>query len=197
MEKIIDEIFDIYISKTFYEKSLREMNIISLINTINRSIQKASLSINDLLSHNQYLFLELKMSSTSQELCNRIKDIYRIILAKGEKNQSLRTEDFGQQLKQYIVENYSRDISLNDIADHFSLSPNYMSLVFKKTLDSTFKEYLNRFRCEKAKELLRQPDIRVAEVSAMVGITNVNTFIRIFKKDCGISPGQYQAQLKK
>ena len=72
-----------------------------------------------------------------------------------------------------------------------------MSLVFKKTLDSTFKEYLNRFRCEKAKELLRQPDIRVAEVSAMVGITNVNTFIRIFKKDCGISPGQYQAQLKK
>ena len=197
VEKIIDEIFDIYISKTFYEKSLREMNIISLINTINRSIQKASLSINDLLSHNQYLFLELKMSSTSQELCNRIKDIYRIILAKGEKNQSLRTEDFGQQLKQYIVENYSRDISLNDIADHFSLSPNYMSLVFKKTLDSTFKEYLNRFRCEKAKELLRQPDIRVAEVSAMVGITNVNTFIRIFKKDCGISPGQYQAQLKK
>lgn len=197
VEKIIDEIFDIYISKTFYEKSLREMNIISLINTINRSIQKASLSINDLLSHNQYLFLELKMSSTSQELCNRIKDIYRIILAKGEKNQSLRTEDFGQQLKQYIVENYSRDISLNDIADHFSLSPNYMSLVFKKTLDSTFKEYLNRFRCEKAKELLRQPDIRVAEVSAMVGIANVNTFIRIFKKDCGISPGQYQAQLKK
>lgn len=196
-EKIIDEIFDIYISKTFYQKSLREMNIISLINTINRSIQKASITLDELLSDNQYLFLELKMASTSQELCDKVKHTYKIIFDQCTKNQSIRTEDLGQQLKEYINEHYSVDISLNDIADHFSLSPNYMSLIFKKTLNNTFKDYLNKFRCEKAREILEnQPDIRISEVSGMIGIQNVNTFIRLFKKDCGMSPGQYQAQFK-
>lgn len=193
VEKTIDEIFEIYISKTFYEKSLREMNIISLINTINRSIQKVSLNIADVLQDNQFLILELKMSLSAQELCGKTKDIFRMIISHNEQNQSIQTEDFGQQLQKYISENYSKDISLNDIADYFSLSPNYMSLLFKKTLNTTFKDYLAKYRCEKATELLKKhPDMYVQDISAAVGIQNVNTFIRIFKKYYSTSPGKYK-----
>lgn len=195
IEKIIDEIFDIYISKTFHEKSLREMNTISLINTINRSMQKASLDAGDLLLNNQYLLLELKMASSPDELRQKVKGVYQTILSLCEKKQKIRSEDLNNRLQDYICHHYSEDFSLNDMADWFGLSPNYMSLVFKNIMDCNFKEYLTRFRCEKAKELLlTQPGLKISEVAAMVGVQNVNTFIRVFKKECGVSPGQYQAE---
>lgn len=197
IHKIIDEIFDIYISKTFHEKSLREMNVISLINTINRSLQKASLNAADLLPSNQYMMLELKMSSTSDELRQKIKAIYQTIISLCDKKQKIRSADLNNQLQNYIQQHYSEDISLNDLADWFNLSPNYMSLVFKNVMNCNFKEYLTTFRCQKAKELIQnQPNAKISEVAAMVGIQNVNTFIRVFKKDCGMSPGKYQDGLK-
>lgn len=198
IEKIIDEIFEIYISKTFYEKNLREMNVISLINTINRSIQKASLNISDVLHDSQYLLLELKMAGSSQELCSKTKDIFRMIISHYDQNLSIQTKDLGQQLQQYISSNYTKDISLNDIADSFSLSPNYMSMLFKKTLNTTFKDYLAKYRCKKAAELLKEyPDMHVQDISAAVGIQNVNTFIRLFKKYYFTSPGKYKIESAK
>ena len=55
------------------------------------------------------------------------------------------------------------------------------------------KDYLSRLRCERAKEILdAQPDIKLAQLGEQVGILNVNTLIRVFKKYTGVSPGQYQ-----
>ena len=72
-----------------------------------------------------------------------------------------------------------------------------MSLVFKNIMDCNFKEYLSKIRCQKARELMEQnQNLKISEIAAMVGIQNVNTFIRVFKKDCGISPGQYLLKIK-
>ena len=197
-EKIIDEIFDIYICKTFHDKNLREMNVISLLNTINRSMQRASVNSSDILPPNRYLILELKMAASPEELRSSVKEIYRLIISQYERKQQVRSEDLNNRLQNYIETHYSEDISLNDLAEWFGLSPNYMSLVFKNVMQCNFKEYLSKIRCEKARALIDQNQaLKISEIAAMVGIQNVNTFIRVFKKDCGISPGQYLAESKK
>lgn len=196
-EKIIDEIFDIYICKTFHQKNLREMNVISLLNTINRSMQRASVNAEDILPPSRYLILELKMASSPEELRGKVKEIYRQIISQCEKKQQVKSEDLNNRLQNYIENHYSEDISLNDLAEWFGLSPNYMSLVFKNIMECNFKEYLSKIRCQKARELMEQnQNLKISEIAAMVGIQNVNTFIRVFKKDCGISPGQYLLKIK-
>ena len=55
-----------------------------------------------------------------------------------------------------------------------------------------FKEYLNIYRIKKAKEIIKQNNyVTVKELSAMVGFNNSDTFIRVFKRYEGTSPGQY------
>ena len=173
------------------------MNVISLLNTINRSMQRASVNAEDILPPSRYLILELKMASSPEELRGKVKEIYRQIISQCEKKQQVKSEDLNNRLQNYIENHYSEDISLNDLAEWFGLSPNYMSLVFKNIMDCNFKEYLSKIRCQKARELMEQnQNLKISEIAAMVGIQNVNTFIRVFKKDCGISPGQYLLKIK-
>ncbi|MCA1321659.1 AraC family transcriptional regulator [Bacillus tianshenii] len=92
-------------------------------------------------------------------------------------------------------ENYQQDISLSELAEHFNLSSSYISTIFKANTGENFKESLNRYRIQKAKEILSSEDMKVNQVAEMVGYNNVNTFIRIFKKYVGLSPGQYDKSI--
>ena len=57
---------------------------------------------------------------------------------------------------------------------------------------NNFKDFLNRYRIEKAKEILRDdPSIKIVDLSAMVGFNSSNSFIRVFSKYEGITPGAY------
>lgn len=92
----------------------------------------------------------------------------------------------------YIYENYWDDIMLNDLAEHLNISPKYCGILFKQLSDNNFKDFLNRYRIEKAKEILRDdPSIKIVDLSAMVGFNSSNSFIRVFSKYEGITPGAY------
>lgn len=55
-----------------------------------------------------------------------------------------------------------------------------------------FNDYLNNLRIEHAKELLISLDLRVQEIALQVGYLNVNSFIRMFKRASGLTPGEYR-----
>ena len=96
------------------------------------------------------------------------------------------------QMLNYIYENYWDDIMLNDLAEHLNISPKYCGILFKQLSDNNFKDFLNRYRIEKAKEILRDdPSIKIVDLSAMVGFNSSNSFIRVFSKYEGITPGAY------
>ena len=63
---------------------------------------------------------------------------------------------------------------------------------FKSFTSATFIEYLNRCRLEKAEELLRATDLTVLEISEQAGFENHSYFIRIFKRQYGITPRKYR-----
>ncbi len=114
-------------------------------------------------------------------------DCYNIINEDNENNNTKH------QLINYISENYDRDISLQDMADHFNLSSNYIGILFKEKTGETFKAYLNSYRIQMARQiLLETPNVKIKDVSISVGFSNTNTFIRLFKEKEGVSPGQYQ-----
>jgi YesN/AraC family two-component response regulator len=72
------------------------------------------------------------------------------------------------------------------------LSPSYVGLIFRRTGGVSFGKYVSDYRIFKAKELLMQRNLTVRQVGELVGIDNQNTFIRVFKKIEGVTPGQYR-----
>lgn len=96
------------------------------------------------------------------------------------------------RVMEYIKSNYSRKITLEQIASCACLSSSHISALFRKQTGSTISAYINHVRIEKSKLLLRQPDIAIADVAAMCGFEDQSYFTRVFKSQTGISPKRYR-----
>lgn len=94
--------------------------------------------------------------------------------------------------KEYIQNNYSRDISLDDVSRTVNISPYYFSKIFKEETGEGFVEYLTGIRIEKAKELLNTTEYSMKEICSMVGYADPNYFSRSFKKNVGVTPTEYK-----
>ncbi len=97
-----------------------------------------------------------------------------------------------RRAKGFIEENYSRDISLESISKSLHLHPNYFSTVFKAETGKSFREYRLNYLVEKAKELLAQEDMSIAEIAEHLGYQETSHFIRAFKNNTGSTPSQYR-----
>lgn len=99
-----------------------------------------------------------------------------------------------RSLFQYIEENYNKDISLEKASSELGLSIHYISKYFKENLGMNFIDYLLELRVNKAKTLLTDSGLQIQEIAEEVGYLNTNSFIRMFRKYTGVSPGEYRKQ---
>lgn len=95
----------------------------------------------------------------------------------------------------YMEEHLADDISLDALADKLNLSRGYLSTYFKEKTGINFSEYLNELRIQKAKVMLGEIDLRIHDIAASLGYQNVNSFIRMFKRYSGVTPGEYRKKL--
>ncbi|MEK5448728.1 helix-turn-helix domain-containing protein [Paenibacillus sp. FSL R7-0331] len=91
----------------------------------------------------------------------------------------------------YIQEHYMDNISLDSCADYTGTSPFLLSKSFKRVTGQNFIDYLTELRIEKAKELLRDTDLKMNDVALQVGYQQ-SYFNRIFKKQEDITPTRYR-----
>ncbi|HAG70240.1 MAG TPA: DNA-binding response regulator [Lachnospiraceae bacterium] len=96
------------------------------------------------------------------------------------------------EAKHFIEKNFSRDISLDDVANSVDVSPYYFTRMFKEETGETFVEFLTRVRINRAKELIRDPHIAIGEIGQSVGYFDPNYFSRIFKKNVGLTPTEFR-----
>lgn len=93
----------------------------------------------------------------------------------------------------YIQNNYSRPtLTVKEIAGAVYVSPSYLSHIFKKEKGFSLSEYINKFRIQQAKLLLRRSEVTNAEIAKMVGFADRSYFCRIFKKITGLNPNSYR-----
>ena len=99
-----------------------------------------------------------------------------------------------RKAESFILENFTRKISLKEIADIAGLSPPYFSTIFKEEMGENLSKYLNRLRVEKASRLLLETDMSLSEIAACCCFEDQSWFSKIFKAYTGISPGKYRNQ---
>ena len=94
-------------------------------------------------------------------------------------------------IQQYIDGNLNGKLQLNEVAEVFGLSPAYLSVLFKKTTDTGFSEYVYTKKIDKAKEMLLSGDMKIYEVADALGFESAYYFSKVFKKVDGHSPREY------
>lgn len=96
----------------------------------------------------------------------------------------------------FIHANYSRKITLKEVADNTYVSQWHLSKLLNRHTGQSFSDILNTARIDVAKELLENPALRIGEIAEQVGFSDMAHFSRVFKKVTGVSANEYRNQLK-
>ncbi len=139
----------------------------------------------------QRLENEIKQINNLEGLKNYFEQLIDNLIDDLNNNANEKKVEIIETVKDYIRENYSQDISLDDVADYISFSKYYLSKLFKEVEGINYKDYLIKVRMEEAKERLKNGD-KIKVVAGEVGYSDRNYFSRAFKKYTGISPGKFQ-----
>lgn len=92
----------------------------------------------------------------------------------------------------YIKSNYTRKIKLADISTELHVNPSYFSALFSQEMGKTFTDYILDLRIGKAKDLLKNTNMDILDISASAGFENQSYFTKIFRKRTGLTPRQYR-----
>lgn len=95
-------------------------------------------------------------------------------------------------LKNFMHENYNKDLTVAEIAQKAYLSPCYANYIFKKETGVTLMEYLTRIRMEEAQRLLRNSLLKVYEIADMVGYKSSSYFSSVFKEHFKMTPLEFR-----
>lgn len=100
-------------------------------------------------------------------------------------------------LREYVENNYTFDISMQEVAEDMGYSDAYFSKLFKQYFNQNFTAYLTEYRIKKAKELLTDTNNSIKDISRMVGYEDFNYFAKIFKRIVGEIPSKFRENLIK
>ena len=189
---LVDEVINmnLKLQKTSLEAIENLFN--TLAGTAIRTTYEVRSSVTEIFGYNKNFYKELlelkKIDDKKEYVLNVIFTISNYISSRklGQGQKIL------EKIDEYIQKNYSNELSLPQVSKYVGLSPAYLSSIFKDISGENFVDYINRVRIEKSKALLANNDFTVAQIAEKVGFISSNTFIKVFKKHEGITPGQYR-----
>ena len=127
-----------------------------------------------------------------EALCAWMED-FGTRLEGGEENENQQKI---HRAVQYLRENFAGEVNMAVVSNRVSMNYSQFSSLFKKYTGDNFGDYLRMLRIEHAKQLLRDTDLTVRQVSEAAGFRNEKHFMRSFKQAVAVSPGGYRHNLR-
>lgn len=113
-----------------------------------------------------------------------------------EKEKELNAGSFiVKNALKYMEANYKEKLTLSEVAEKTYVSQWHLSKLLNKHTEKSFSELLNSIRIDAAKELLKDPSLRIGDISEEVGFVDIAHFSRVFKKMTGVSANEYRNRL--
>ncbi len=140
---------------------------------------------------------ELMDYKSLNEMKKDIEDKAKLICTK-EEEHSATGENTVQIMKEYVKTNFGGDITVKTLAEKvFFMNPAYLSHLFKEKVGESFSTYLCKVRMEKARSFLENSQYSITEIATITGYNDTSQFIRIFKREFGVTPKKYRDEVLK
>ncbi len=128
--------------------------------------------------------LENRLLRMVDALCTRVNE---------QTSSQTPAHQLCEEIRTFILENYQDpDVNISQVGLHFNLTPAYVSGIFKKGTGLSLLGFINTVRLDKTKALLSQ-NYSVTKIASLTGFRDSGALIRVFKKETGLTPGQYRA----
>lgn len=198
VKKVLNSMLDIELptphSKTshiFSDLRIRKNIMLSLFSLINYTMLEQKICSDFYTFFSSVIMTELELTKnetelriTVNDLCDRLFD--RISIDNSEINLQIRSAMF------YITNHLEQKLTLEEVANHLSLNPKYLSRLFYKETKIPFKAYVSNQKIKYAKNLLRYTRNSISEIALSIGIESTNNFASFFKKHTNTTPTQYR-----
>jgi len=135
------------------------------------------------------IFDEEKLLISYENIMEYFYDIAYMFNIQADKEIKMNHEALREKILQIISSKYADDLYIGNVAELVGMSPQYLARFFNQNMGTTFAKYLTQYRFSKARELLENTDLKIKDIARMVGYQNVNSFVRAFRMNEGISPG--------
>ncbi|WP_342437161.1 AraC family transcriptional regulator [Paenibacillus sp. FSL L8-0436] len=188
LHKLFKCIFALGLSPQEYQIPLTR-----LLNNILIMMQESGISLNQIYHVNGSLFEEL----TDLHIVAEIEDWFwsMVILPMiriFHSRQNAQYHNISEKIIDIVQHDYDKDLTLEECASRLHYNANYLSSVFRKETQYYFSEYLAMYRFKMAKKWLEETDMPIKDIAARLRYNNSQNFIRSFRKQEGMTPGQYR-----
>lgn len=146
--------------------------------------------------------IKIKSFENVEDTSAYVQSILKLIFNRDTRNEVKAKENnkksFSNSNKvlepalKYIEENYKEELFLEKVASISNVSPYYFSKLFKKEMGMNFTTYVNKYKIERAKEMLRNTDMPIVNIASELGYYECGYFTKIFKKIEGVTPTGYR-----
>lgn len=146
-------------------------------------------------------FIERKQNAVSamismnskNAIIDYVHDIYQSIFQHSASNMQKNYDSIVTSIKEYVLAHYCNNLfGVGNVAEHFYFSTIHLNRIFKECTHMTVTDYIEKLRMEKARKLLTETDYNITKISAQVGYSSDNYFIRKFKQIYHITPNEYR-----
>lgn len=166
--------------------------VFELLVLLSRAAVEGGADSEHIFTLNCKYFGEINHIKSIDELCAWLAEIMNSLTDYVFRFTDVKHVDIIRKSVDYIRRNFSKKITLEDVASFVYLSPSYFSKVFKDEMEQNFNAYLNKIRIDKSKQLLMNENVRLVDVSGLVGFEDQSYFSKVFKKLTGMTPGKFR-----
>ncbi|AIQ57468.1 response regulator transcription factor [Paenibacillus borealis] len=112
-----------------------------------------------------------------------------------EGGTDLKGRQLIRKVKELVAQRLDQEISLQYMAEQVHLNHQYLSVLFKSETGQNFTDYVSECRMNRAKQLLKETNLKIYEVAKLSGYLSSKHFMAVFKDYTGSTPTQYREQL--
>ena len=123
--------------------------------------------------------------------------VHEMIIAISHTKEKDNEPELHLRIRDYLYENLEKDLTIEDIANHFFISRSYLMEMFRSAYDEPVYTFFQRNKIKLACSLLEQTQLTVKQIAVRLSFSDPYYFSRVFKKYMGISPQKYRNQNRK
>lgn len=184
---LIDDLSMDMISEKYNEASIKDWFCELCTGTFTALVRDNSLQRNTLMGNSE-IIMDIQSCSRLYELQERLTTIFKNCISSIDLQSP---EHIVQKMKYIVEKHYMDNLKLKDMSSLLNYNSSYLGKLFTTYEGERFNVYLDRYRIERAKELLSSGE-KVYSVASKVGYTYVDYFHTKFRKYVGMSPMEYK-----